>query len=141
VTLRAAAPAAQVARVVHTGLLIAVVVTALVLMGVRVAVDGRVSAAAVIVLRIVAAFVLVVVATGVQLVKARLPRVGSEADPGLWWVSALPRAIAVWALAEGATVIGGVLWLVSGDVALFVVLLGAGLVVLALNRPGRLEAG
>ena len=135
---RGATPATRVARLVHGGLVLGVVATALALTGIGLVMDGHLGAQAIVVLRIVAGLTLVVVATAVQVVKRRLPPVASGTDPDLWWMQAMPPAVVVWALAEGATVIGGVLWLVSGDLAVFLALLGAGLVILLINRPGEL---
>ena len=70
----------------------------------------------------------------------RLVRSGIEAPPrgddrAAWWQVALPRALAVWALAEGMGIVGAVFFLLSGDMAVLSVLVAVSLALLVLNRP------
>ncbi len=68
------------------------------------------------------------------------PRQG-DMDELAWWRANSSRAVIAWAAAEGLAVVGGVLWLLTGDWVPLAGLGVGGLVVLVLNRPGRLMEG
>lgn len=65
----------------------------------------------------------------------------SDMDALAWWRANSSRALIAWAAAEGLAVVGGVLWLLTGDWIPLVGLGVGGLVVLVMNRPGRLMEG
>ncbi len=72
--------------------------------------------------------------------RGRLAPPPRGADLNLWWAENLPKAIVVWALAEGAGLAGLTLGMVSGDTTLLALAAAAALAVLFVNRPGRLES-
>lgn len=75
------------------------------------------------------------------IVRGRIPPPRQGADPGEWWAANLPKAVVVWALAEGGGLGAMVLGWVVGDATLLAVGAAAGLAVLFVNRPGRLASG
>jgi hypothetical protein len=64
-----------------------------------------------------------------------------DQDKGAWWKANGTKAGATWATAEGLAIIGGVLYFLTGDLVLLAGLGGGGLVILMLNRPGRMMEG
>lgn len=75
-------------------------------------------------------------AAAVLALRTRLPARGT-ASAEAWWTAQLPRVVALWALAEGAAMLGTVVYLVTGaPVALAGA--GAGLALLAFNTPSML---
>ncbi len=58
-----------------------------------------------------------------------------------WWQANSSKAVITWAIAEGLAVVGGVLYLLTGDLVLLAGLGGGGLVILVLNRPQRMMEG
>jgi hypothetical protein len=70
-----------------------------------------------------------------------IPPRSPDADPLMWWKANSVRAVGTWAAAEGMAIVGGVFWLLSGDVILYGCLVGGGLVLLLLNRPQRMMEG
>lgn len=68
------------------------------------------------------------------------PRRATE-DRRHWWQRHLTTALAVWALAEGAAMVGAVFWFLTGDTIILVGVAGLALTLLVMNRPGRLEEG
>ncbi|MFC1640246.1 hypothetical protein ACFL3B_05750 [Gemmatimonadota bacterium] len=79
------------------------------------------------------------VATGV--LSGGIPPRGSDADELEWWRANSTRAVSTWATAEGLAILGGVFWLLTRDMIVYVCLVGGGLVLLLLNRPQRLMEG
>jgi len=91
--------------------------------------------------RVVGLVLLVVgfVATG--MLSGGIPPCRAEERASEWWRANSTRAVITWAAAEGLAILGGVLWLLSGDLILYVCLVGGGLVLLLLNRPKRMMEG
>jgi hypothetical protein len=82
--------------------------------------------------------VMLVASAAVRRTFTALPAGG---DRNAWWSERGPRAIVLWALAEGTAMLGAVFWFLTRDAVVFGVLVGAGLVALVLTAPGRLEQG
>jgi hypothetical protein len=77
------------------------------------------------------------VGLGVMALRDRLPARGPGESADAWWERNLPRAIAIWTLAEGLALLGGVFYLLTGRaVALSAAALG--LALLAFCSPGTL---
>lgn len=76
-----------------------------------------------------------------KLVAGRVEPLGMGEDADAWWRTQAPRAIVLWALAEGSAALGAVFWFLSRDQLLLVALGGFGLGALLWLRPGRLIAG
>ena len=62
-------------------------------------------------------------------------------DDVAWWRANSAKAVVTWAMAEGLAIIGGVLFMLTGDLVLLAGLGIGGLVILGLNRPGRMMEG
>ena len=67
-----------------------------------------------------------------------IPPRQADQDDGAWWKANFMRAAVTWVIAEGLAIFGGVLYFLTGDLVLLAGLGGGGLVVLVLNRPGRM---
>jgi hypothetical protein len=77
------------------------------------------------------------VGLGVMALRDRLPARASGESADAWWERNLPRAVAIWTLAEGLALLGGVFYLLTGRaVALSAAALG--LALLAFCSPGTL---
>jgi hypothetical protein len=92
-------------------------------------------------LRLVGALELAVMIVASAAIRRTLTGLPAGADRDVWWGTQGPKAIVLWALAEGTAMLGVVFWLLTRDVVLFGALVGAGLVALLLTAPGRLEQG
>jgi hypothetical protein len=102
---------------------------------------GPVSAfAAAGVLGYVAIGAFVVNAVSAHVVRARLSPLATGADEAAWWVANLPKALAVWAFAESAVLLGAVIHFATGDWVPLAAA-AAGLFVLWGARPERLVEG
>ncbi len=66
------------------------------------------------------------------------PKHGS--DLGEWWTANLPKAVVVWAMAEGGGLAALVLGWISGDTTLMALGAAVGLALLFVNRPARLQS-
>jgi hypothetical protein len=66
----------------------------------------------------------------------RVAAVGDDRDA--WWRANFPRAIVVWALAEGSALAGTVFWVVTGDFVILAVVTGVSLALMVLSRPAAL---
>jgi hypothetical protein len=132
-----ASPAAS-ARIIHAALVLGVVVATAVLLAVRAAAAASAapSAAPPILLPVLIAVGLVAVASALFL-KARLPERGSGTTEDAWWAANLARAIPVWALLEGAGMVGAVFYFIGVGTAGLIVA-AAALALLVANGPGRL---
>jgi len=74
-----------------------------------------------------------------QMLRGRIKPPGRAEQLSEWWTETLPRAVVVWAVAEGgslgAIVVG---WLI-GDTTLLAFGVAVGLALLFVSRPSRLE--
>jgi len=93
------------------------------------------------VMRVVGLVLLVVGFTATGLFSGGIPRRQSSETEAAWWKANGGKAVATWACAEGLAVVGGVLFVLLGDLVLLAGLGGGGLVILMLNRPGRMMEG
>jgi len=94
-----------------------------------------------VVLRVVGLVLLVLVFGVSGMVSGGIRPLAREQDEQDWWTENGSRAVATWALAEGLAVVGGVFWLLTGDLVILVGLGVGGVVILVLNRPGRMMEG
>jgi hypothetical protein len=76
---------------------------------------------------------------GALVISTRLPHEGNPA-PDPWWSQNLPRAIMVWALLEGPSLLGAVAFMLTRNAATLIVP-AIGLVLLVILGPSRLEQG
>jgi hypothetical protein len=93
------------------------------------------------VIRVVGLVLLVVGFTATGVLSGSIPPLRSGENEIAWWQANSGKAVATWAAAEGLAIIGGVLFLLMADPVLLAGLGGGGLVILVLNRPGRMMEG
>jgi hypothetical protein len=74
-----------------------------------------------------------------QMLRTRIRSPGREDDVSAWWTDNLPKAVLVWAVAEGGGLAVLVLGWVIGDATLLAFGVAVGLALLFVNRPSRLE--
>jgi len=93
------------------------------------------------VMRVVGLVILVSGFTVIGMLSGSIPPRQSSQTDWDWWQANSRKAVITWAGAEGLAVIGGVLFLITGDLVLLLGLGGGGLVILMLNRPKRMMEG
>lgn len=74
-----------------------------------------------------------------RLVRATLPPGGRDLDA--WWKGNVGKAVAIWALMDGAAIMGAVAFLLSGDVLVLVLAVGWAVAMFMRHAPGRLTDG
>ena len=126
------------ARVVHKLMVFAVALMVLVIAGLRPAFGFESMGQLTIVFRVVAVGVLLLSMIAMRVVRGSMNPVGRGDDRDAWWRANFPRAIVVWALAEGSALAGAVFWVVTGDFAILAAVTGVSLALLVWNRPGVL---
>ena len=88
----------------------------------------------------VVAFVLFAGATVMlRVLRAALPP--AQGDRNAWWATNLGRALAIWALADGAAIVGGVAFLLAGDGLVLALAVGWAVAMFVQYTPGRLTNG
>ena len=92
-----------------------------------------------VVLRLVGAGLGVGVLIAARALRRQMIPLEPHGDEAAWWQTYLPRAIAIWAIAEAAGIAGGVFWWVSGDAVLGLGLGGVALAILLWTSPARLR--
>jgi hypothetical protein len=124
-------------RILYTALFAGVVFLAPIIVALRLVTTVVDLPEAVPVLRIAAVVLLVVLALTARRLRERMAPLGPGGDENAWWNAHLGSALIVWALSEGVALLGSVLFFVTGDV-LMLVLLAGGFVLLVQSRPSRL---
>lgn len=92
-------------------------------------------------LRVIGLALLVAGFIGVGMLSGGILPCRADDDEMKWWRANSVRAVTTWAAAEGIAVLGAVFWLLTGDMVLYAGFVGGGLVLLMLNRPGRMMEG
>lgn len=128
----------RAAQVVHFGMVLGVVIIVLVFTVMRPALAVERMGELTTVFRIVALLALFLTVIVMRLVKAQIEPIRSRDDRDAWWQAVLPKAIVVWALADGAAMLGAVFWLLTGDYLILAVVTGVALAMLVLHRPAVL---
>lgn len=126
------------ARVVHKLMVFAVALMVLVIAGLRPALGFESMGQLTIVFRVAAVGVLLLSVMAMRIVRGSMDPVGHREDRDAWWRANFPRAIVVWALAEGSALAGAVFWVVTGDFAILAAVTGVSLALMVWNRPGVL---
>lgn len=90
-------------------------------------------------LRIVAVTVMVVQAVIVRLRRDRIAPLAPNGDENAWWNAHFVSALLIWTLGESVAFLGSVFFFLAGD-PLMLAMVGGGLLLLFLSRPGRLMA-
>ncbi|HWA16968.1 MAG TPA: hypothetical protein VG817_11070 [Gemmatimonadales bacterium] len=127
-------PPSTTARILHLALLSAMVLATLVLSA------APIPGASISPLFLYAVFgVAAVLFGGAMVIAARLPRDGTTSSDA-WWSQNLSRAVVVWALLEGPSLLGAIAFLLSRDFTALVIP-AAGVILFLLHSPSRLEQG
>jgi hypothetical protein len=127
-------PPATIARILHLALMSSVVLATLVMSVIPI--PGSSLAP----LFLYAVFgVAAVLFAGALVISTRLPRTPSQGKDD-WWTQNLPRAIVIWAMLEGPSLLGSIAFLLSRDYTALVVPI-TGLVLFVVLGPARLEQG
>lgn len=123
--------------VVHSALVVGVVVIMLVFGVVRELATFQSAPELLTVFRIVAFAELAAVVLVARVLWGRVSPLREAANVVQWWSGQAGRLIIVWSLAEGAAMLGGVLWLLTGDRLILVGVTGVALALLVMYRPSR----
>lgn len=92
---------------------------------------------AVLALRVSALIVMVGQAVGVRVLRNRIAPLAPGGDENAWWNAHLLPALTIWAVGEGVALLGSVFFFLAGDL-LMLAMIGGGLFLLLMSRPGRL---
>jgi hypothetical protein len=76
---------------------------------------------------------------GALVISTRLPREGS-AQRDAWWSQNLPRALVIWSMIEGPSMLGAVAFMLTRDFTALIIP-GVGLLLFVILGPNRLEQG
>ncbi len=76
------------------------------------------------VFRLIAIALLFVTVLAMRLTRSRIEPIRSRDERDAWWQANLPKVIVVWALADGAAMVGAVFWLLTGDYVILAVVTG-----------------
>jgi hypothetical protein len=126
-------------RILHTALFAGALFIAPLVVALRVFVPLIDLPLAIPALRIVAVAVMVLQAVIVQLRRARIVPLEPNGDENAWWNAHLVSALLIWTLGESIAFLGSVFFFLDGD-PLMLAMIGGGLLLLFLSRPGRLMA-
>ena len=89
-------------------------------------------------LRVTALGLLMVLAIVVRVLRSRIQPLAPDGDENAWWNAHLLSALGMWAAGEGVAMLGSVFFFLDGDLVMLAVI-GGGLLLLLLSRPGRLK--
>jgi hypothetical protein len=76
---------------------------------------------------------------GAMVISTRLPREGASRGDG-WWSQNLPRALVIWSMIEGPSMLGAVGFMLTRDITALIIP-GVGLLLFVILGPSRLEQG
>jgi hypothetical protein len=128
--------------VLHAAIMVSALTIALLLAGMRTigAVPiGTPPPVPVGIMRVAAVALLAGATVILRLLRASLaPR---HADRDAWWANNLGRALAIWALADGAAIVGGVAFLLSGDGLVLALAVSWAVAMFLQYTPGRMTDG
>ncbi|NIN11488.1 MAG: hypothetical protein GTN62_08280 [Gemmatimonadales bacterium] len=128
----------RTATLIHGAMVTGVVLIIVVFVFLRQAIEQEPYRDLVLVFRIVALAELVFAAILIRVVRHRMAPFEPAGDEAEWWRAHLAQAVIIWALAEGAALLGAILWFLTADVALLVGVAGVALALLVLNHPRAL---
>lgn len=129
----------RAAQLVHFGLVLGIVMIVLVFTLVRPALGLARMDELTTVFRLVAILLLFVTVVVMRLARSRIEPIRSRDERDAWWQANLAKTIVVWALADGAAMLGAVFWLLTGDYVILSVVTGVALALLVMHRPAVLE--
>lgn len=128
----------QSARLIHTAMVFGVVTIVGMFAILRQVSQPEPLSQLVWILRLIAFANVVGVVLLVRVFRTQLgPLQAVESEDAWWRVFAMP-VLFIWALAEGASVLGAVFWLLTGDLLILIGVSAVSMMVLVVNRPTRL---
>jgi hypothetical protein len=128
----------QSGRIIHTAMVVGVVMIVVMFAIVRQASQPEPLAELLWVLRLIALANVVGVMVLARIFRSQLGPMEAAENEDDWWRANSAPVLVVWALAEGAAVLGAVFWLLTGDMPILVGVSAVSLMVLVANRPGAL---
>jgi hypothetical protein len=127
-----------IARVIHIALALGVALTFAILFFVRDA-GGEVGGETASLFRWLTYLFLAGATAATILMRSRMPAPHPDSTAEQWWAANQPRAMVIWAMAEGVALAGIVFGWVAGELELMVLGVLFGLGLLFIHRPARLE--
>jgi hypothetical protein len=91
-------------------------------------------------LRIIGYLTLAASALAALVMRGRIAPPGGDEDIDRWWTEQIPKAIVVWAVAEGGGLVALVIGWIIADMTLFALGAAVALALLFVTRPGRLQS-
>ncbi len=132
-------PAQQVtqraAKMMHAALFAGVLVIFAILAAMRQMADPSVTAGLAHILRYAGLAQLIVIGIVIFRIRSRIPAFGGGDDIDGWWAVSGRAVVLTWVLSEGTATLAGVIWFLTADPAMLVVV-AAALVLLFRLRPG-----
>ena len=129
----------RAAQLVHFGLVLGIAMIVLVFSVVRPVLGVEQMDDLTTVFRLVAILLLFLTVILMRLFRSRIEPIRSRDERDAWWRANLPKVIIVWALADGAAMVGAVFWLLTGDYVILAVVTGVALALLVMHRPALME--
>ncbi len=129
-----------IARVIHAAISGGLVAIFGALIYLRSEVAAEFAAEGAQILKLAGYVLLAVAVLGAQMLRGRIVPLRRDSDLGEWWTANLPKAVVVWAMAEGGGLAALVLGWIGGDTTLMALGAAVGLALLFVNRPGRLQS-
>lgn len=132
---------ARAARIVYGAVALSAATATLILVALRATGAVPVPTAAIppIALRGATILLLAGATVALRVVRATFPPVTGNRDA--WWAANVGRAVAIWALADGAAIVGAVAYLLAGDTLVLALAAGWAVAMFVGYAPGRLTNG
>jgi hypothetical protein len=90
------------------------------------------------ILRLIALANVVGVMVLARIFRSQLSPLAAAENEDAWWRANSVPVLVVWAVAEGAALVGAVFWLLTGDMPILIGVSAVSLLVLVTNRPAAL---
>ena len=124
-------------RILHTALFAGAVFMTPLVIGLRLMFPVVDFPKAITGLRIAAVLAMFAQAAVVRLRRDRIAPLPPNGDENAWWNAHFVSAFLIWVMGESVAVLGSLFFFISGD-PLMLAMIGGGLFLLFLSRPGRL---
>lgn len=125
----------RAAKMMHAALFAGVVVIFAFLSAMRLVADPSVTTGLAHILRYAGLAQLIVIGIVIFRIRNRIPAFGSGDDIDGWWAMSGRAVVLTWVLSEATATLAGVIWFLTADPAMLVVIVAA-LVLLYRLRPG-----
>jgi hypothetical protein len=128
----------QSAQIIHGAMVVGVVMIVVMFAVVRQVSQPEPLLELLWILRLIALANVVGVMVLARIFRSQLSPLNAPEDADAWWRAHSAPVLIIWALAEGAALLGAVFWLLTGDMPILVGVGGVSLMVLLANRPAML---